>query len=805
MQLIVAEKNSVGTAIAEVIGGMKKGKDCYENDNYIVTWCNGHMIGLAEPNKYGENLTLPILPDNWLFDVIESKRGLFMTVSKFMNDSRVTEIVCATDAAREGECIFRFVYEKSGCKKPVKRFWTSSLEAASIKSALENMKPDSAYDNLYLAGLCRTKADWLVGMNLSRLYTGLYGFPENPVTHKKTLSYGRVMTPILEMIVEREDKSKNFVKEKYYTVELNCGEFTASSERIDSIDAVNGVVSNCSGSTAVVTSVKREQKSKNPPKLYDLTTLQREANRKYGYSAKETLDCVQSLYEDKLVTYPRTDSCYITDDMESTVKEVFEIVCNYFSFTNNISFVPNIAPLINNAKVSDHHAIIPTKLVQDKNLDELPKTRLNVLNLIVAKLICACAEKYTYESVSALIECGGTEFRLSGRTDINTGWKGILEELEKGLKGDKDEKEADERSIPELSENMTFENVTVQSSEHWTSPPKPYTEDTLLSAMDKAGSNLYDTDEDVEKKGLGTPATRAAAIEKLKNDGYITCEKKQLLSTDFGRKLLTVADNRLKSPILTVEWETKLQKMERGEYSSDVFMQEISDYVSELISSNTTVPEKFKNVFPHEEQKPFVTCPKCNGKVFKGKFGYFCEHSSGADRTCNVSLRYEDNFFKWKNIKLTDNIARDLLTKQKTFVKGMKSKTGKSFDGFIAFDFTGEYANLKVELDNNQSTEEFCKCPKCGGKVIKDKFSYHCEHSTGNNRSCNIYLKKDDNFFTWKGVVLGDKQAKELLTSPKSYFRGLKSKSGSSYNAYISLDYSGQYVQYKMEFEKKDK
>lgn len=804
MQLIIAEKPAVGSTIASVIGNMERKDGYFENKDYIVSWCIGHIVELEEPQAYGDKVALPIIPDEWLFRVSSGKEGQFNTLSKLMHDDRITEVVCATDAGREGECIFRYVYNKADCKKPFKRLWTSSLEESAIRAALNDLKDGTEYDNLYEAGLCRAKADWLVGMNFSRHYTNLYGYPENPITHKKSLSYGRVMTPVLKMIIDRNEKVKNFVKEKYYTVELDCGEFIATSDKFENIEQAKTIAEKCIGSTAVVKSVKREIKNQKPPKLYDLTTLQREANRKFGYTANQTLEYTQSLYESKLVTYPRTDSCYITDDMETTAADVFEIICNYFPFAKNISFTPNIKATINNAKVSDHHALLPTKLVEDKNLDEIPEAERNILYLIAARLICAVSTKYTYESVSAIIECEHTDFKISGRTDIDRGWKAVYEEIQKELKGEKDEPESDDKSVPDLKEAQTFENVSAETAEHFTSPPKLFTEDTLLSAMETAGNTMYEIadGDDIEKKGLGTPATRAAAIEKLVNSGYVERKKKQLIPTDFGCKITMTAAEQLKSPILTVDWETKLQKIEHGEYSSSDFMSEIEEYVRNIISTNLEVPEEYKNLFPQSSpDNVFNVCPLCGGNIYKGKFGYFCENSRGENKSCKFNIRYEDNFFKWKKVPLTDNIAKELIEKGKTFVKGMTAKSGNKFDGYIVLDTSGEYINFTLEFEQTEA-KELCKCPKCGSNVYEDKFSFHCEKSKGENRSCNVYLKKEDNFFVWRGKKLTNKHAKELLTKGKTHMTDLKSKSGTLYNADIILDTSGQYVQYEMKFDK---
>ncbi len=442
----------------------------------------------------------------------------------------MTEIICATDADREGECIFRYVYNMARCRKPVKRLWVSSLEESAIRKALTTMKPMSAYDNLFNAGYSRARADWLVGMNCSRLFSVRYG---------GKLNIGRVQTPTLAMIVQRDAEVNGFIKQKYYTADLNCGEFILSSARIDDENAADTLVSACDGSTVTISSVKREVKTDKAPKLYDLTTLQREANKAFGYTAQQTLDYTQSLYEGKLVTYPRTDSQFLSDDMAQTALDVAKLCDTYFGF--GISHTPDISKVINNAKVSGHHAIIPTSGIATADLSSLPSGERNILTLIATKLICATAPAHKYEAVKLTGICNGTEFTATGRTVLEMGWKAYAKQSDK---------KNEEKSLPAVSEGQTF-TVAASKGEHFTSPPKPYTEDTLLSAMERAGNEDYD--EDTEKKGLGTPATRAATIEALVKNGYVERVGKQLRATDKGKELLPchgLLQNRVLLPIL---------------------------------------------------------------------------------------------------------------------------------------------------------------------------------------------------------------------------------------------------------------
>lgn len=503
--LIVGEKPSVSRAISSVVGADKVQKGYTEGNGYIVSWCVGHLVGLKYPNGYGNGWEqkwsfsqLPMIPEKWLFKVTDSTKAQYNIIKDLMNRGDVTEIICATDADREGECIFRYVYNMARCRKPVKRLWVSSLEESAIRKALTNMKPMSAYDCLFDAGYARAKADWLVGMNGSRLFSVRYG---------GKLNIGRVQTPTLAMIVQRDHDVEHFVKQKYFTADLNCGDFILSSARIDDEANADTLVSACNGKSVIISSVKREVKTEKAPKLYDLTTLQREANKAFGYTAQQTFDYTQSLYEGKLVTYPRTDSQYLSDDMVQTAFDVLWLCDSHFGF--GISHTPDISKVINNSKVSGHHAIIPTSSIATADLSSLPTGEKNILTLIATKLICATAPAHKYEAVRLTSICNGAEFTVTGTTVLDMGWKAYAKQSDK---------KNDEKALPAVSEGQTF-TAKASKGEHFTSPPKPYTEDTLLSAMERAGNEDYD--EDTEKKGLGTPATRAATIEALVKNGYV--------------------------------------------------------------------------------------------------------------------------------------------------------------------------------------------------------------------------------------------------------------------------------------------
>lgn len=643
--LIIGEKPSVSRAISAVVGASSTKKGYTEGNGYIVSWCVGHLVGLRFPNDYGNGWEqkwsfsqLPMIPDKWQFQVTDSTKAQYNLLKSLMNRGDISEIICATDADREGECIFRYVYNMARCRKPVKRLWVSSLEESAIRKALTTMKPMSAYDNLFNAGYARARADWLVGMNSSRLFSVRYG---------GKLNIGRVQTPTLAMIVQRDAEVNGFVKQKYYTADLNCGEFILSSARIDDENVAESLISACDGNTVTISSVKREVKTDKAPKLYDLTTLQREANKAYGYTAQQTLDYTQSLYEGKLVTYPRTDSQYLSDDMAQTALDVAKLCDTYFGF--GISHTPDISKVINNAKISGHHAIIPTSGIATADLSSLPSGEKNVLTLIATKLICATAPAHKYEAVKLTGICNGTEFTATGRTVLEMGWKAYAKQSDK---------KNEEKSLPAVTEGQTF-TVAASKGEHFTSPPKPYTEDTLLSAMERAGNEDYD--EDTEKKGLGTPATRAATIEALVKNGYVERVGKQLRATDKGKELVTVVPDEVKSAKLTTQWETRLQQVEHGDYSEVSFMQDIERFVKAMCSNYGVKDESVSLASQYHE--PIGKCPKCGGDIIGGKYGFYCKVK------CGMSV---GNVY---GVKLSSAQVKYLLNGKSTsiFTKGRRS------------------------------------------------------------------------------------------------------------------------------------
>lgn len=677
MQLVIAEKPSVAKSIADVLGALDRQDGYFEGSGYLVSWCVGHLIELAEPESYGEQWkkwtyeSLPVNPEHWQYEIKEDTKEQYDVLYGLLHDSRVDEVVCATDAGREGELIFRLVYNMASCKKSMKRLWISSMEESAIREGFENLKPGSDYDHLYHSALCRQEADWLVGINGTRLFTVLYG--------GKVLKVGRVQTPTLAMLVEREAKIMNFKKEQYFMAHILCGGVDAATERIDNKTEAENVAGACLNGQALVTSVAKEEKTVAPPKLYDLTTLQRDANRLFGFTAKQTLEYTQSLYEKKLCTYPRTDSQYLSDDMEQTAGNVIEAIFGSILFEENMMFNPDIKRVLNSKKVTDHHAIIPTMEIAKVDLAALPETERKMLSLVANRLLCATGEKHLYETVKAELACGGYTFATSGKSVLKNGWKDFEDAFKRSFKTTED-KEQEDKKLPELSEGQTFDGVQTKISEHYTTPPKHFTEDSLLSAMERAGNE--DMSDDVERKGLGTPATRADIIEKLVKDGFVKREKKQMIPTEDGMKLITVLPDVVKSPKLTADWENALTLVAKGEMEREDFMGDIETMVSDLIHTYHEVSDEQKKMFA-QEQKVLGKCPNCGGEVVKGKYGAFCKNKCGM----NVS--------RIMGVALSDEQVESLIAGKKTLLKGLTSKAGKKYDAYIIPSGTEEYHYTK--------------------------------------------------------------------------------------------------------------
>ena len=688
MILVIAEKPSVAQSIAKVLGATSRKDGYMEGGNYIVSWCFGHLVELADASSYDERYAkwryddLPIVPENWMFEVTKDKAQQFKVLSALMKDKRVTELVCATDAGREGELIFRLVYDKAGCTKPFKRLWISSLEDSAIREGFNHLRDSKEYDRLYEAALSRSKADWIVGINGTRLFTTLY--------HKK-LVVGRVQTPTLAMLVERDGKISTFQKEKYFNVHVGKGDLIADLEKVKTEEEAKRIAAACEKKQAVVSSLKKETKTVNPPRLYDLTTLQREANRYYGFTAQQTLDLVQTLYEKKLLTYPRTDSQFITDDMEATARQVIEMVCRKVSIFSGLTHTPDIKRITNNAKVTDHHAIIPTVQLEKQNISELPESEQKVIRLVSMRLLCATGEKHIYDETSVTLSCEGYVFKAKGKTVVQDGWKAIEQRFKNSLK----DKEAadDEKAIPSFKENDIIHSVSASVTEHFTSPPKAFTEDTLLSAMETAGNE--DFEDDTEKKGLGTPATRAGIIEKLVRSGFAERKGKSLVPTKDGINLVAVLPEQITSPTMTAEWENTLMQIERGKADADKFLAGIVDMTTSLIKAYPFLSDAEANRF--ESGKEVIgKCPRCGSPVYVGKGNYYC-----SSKSCSFCLWEDNKFFSSKKKKLTKKIAKELLDKGWCRVTGLYTpKKPQLYDAVIRLDDTGgKYVSFKMEFD----------------------------------------------------------------------------------------------------------
>ena len=688
MILVIAEKPSVGAAIGKVLGASSRKDGYLEGNNYIVSWCVGHLVGLADASSYDERFAkwrysdLPIVPEEWLFEVPKDKQKQFKVLRDLMRDKRVTELVCATDAGREGELIFRLVYKKAGCTKPFKRLWISSLEDSAIREGFARLRDSGDYDRLYEAALARSKADWIVGINGTRLFSTLY--------HKK-LVVGRVQTPTLAMLVEREGKISTFHKEKYFNVHISQDSLTADMEKVKTEDEAKAIAAACNKMQAVVSSLKKETKTVTPPKLYDLTTLQREANRYYGFTAQQTLDLVQSLYEKKLLTYPRTDSQFITEDMESTARQVIGIVSRKVPLFEGIIHEPDIGQITNNAKVTDHHAIIPTVQFEKQDLAELPESEQKIIRLIAMRLLSATGEKHIYDETSVTLTCEGYEFKAKGKTVVQDGWKSVERCFKETLKSK--EKDEPERSLPSLNEKDILSSVDSSVTEHYTSPPKPYTEDSLLSAMETAGNAEFD--DDTEKKGLGTPATRAGIIEKLVKGGFVERKGKSLVPTKDGNNLVCVLPEQITSPSMTAEWENTLMQIERGNADSNKFLSGIVGMTSELVKAYPFLSDSEANRFDTGKES-IGKCPRCGLPVYVGKGNYYC-----SNKECSFCMWEDNKFFTSKKKKLTKKIAAELLDKGWCRVTGLYTpKRPQLYDAVIRLDDTGgKYVSFKMEFD----------------------------------------------------------------------------------------------------------
>ena len=670
--MIVTEKPSVAISYAKILGMHGRQDGYLEGNGYLVSWCVGHLVELAPPSAYGEQYVkwniadLPILPEKWQYLVSASTKKQFGILKKLMHRADVNTVVNSCDAGREGELIFRLVYEQAGCKKPVSRLWLSSMEDSAVRAGFANLKPSTEYDALYQAALCRERADWMVGINCSRLFSCLYGRP---------LAVGRVMTPTLAMTVEREAAIAAFVPKKFYTValELTSG-FVASSRRISEKAAAEKLLAGCREEmVSTIQKITRKEKAENPPPLYDLTTLQRDANRLLGYSAQQTLDYVQSLYEKQLTTYPRTDSCYIADEDEEMLEELAEELEDFLGFVSEDADddVPRTRRTVNRQKVTDHHAILPTRSMLQADLDALPKGERNILKLIIARTLMAVSKPFRYLETLLTTECAGEEFTAKGKEILEEGWKAV----ERKVLADILNRKREFTALPQVEESECG-ILNAELKEGQTSPPKHFTEDTLLHSMETASADSMP--EGVERQGIGTPATRAATIEKLVQKGFLERKgdkkTKVLLPTDKGKALITVMPEEIQSADMTADWETKLLRVERGEMEPETFMTEINDMISSLV--NTT--EAVKGASALMKNKVIGVCPNCGNSVVEREKGYFCEN-----RECRFVLWKDNAFFKRLGKRMDAHVADRLLRDGRVRLKDCKSSKGKTYNATV--------------------------------------------------------------------------------------------------------------------------
>lgn len=698
MRLVIAEKPSVAQSLSAVIGANARKDGYLEGNGWRVSWCVGHLAGLADADSYDPKYAkwryddLPILPSDWKMSVGRDKKKQFDILKKLLCAPDVTEVVNACDAGREGELIFRNVYELAGCKKPMKRLWISSMEDSAIREGFENLRPGADYDGLHQAALCRAKADWLVGINATRLFSVLY---------RRTLNIGRVMSPTLALIVQREAEIEAFQPEPFYTVALELPGFTAVGARMKDKTAAKELQTACRGGSAVVKQAQRKEKSEKPPALYDLTTLQRDANRLLGFTAQQTLDYLQNLYEKKLCTYPRTDSRYLTSDMAEGLSVLVNLTANAMPFRKGIGITCNPEAVINDKKVTDHHAVIPTRNLRDADLSALPVGEKAVLELVAARLLCAVAEPHLYEETAATLVCAGQEFAAKGKTIQRPGWRKLDAAYHAGLKNAPEpEERPEEKTLPELSQGQSLPVSNASVKEGKTSPPKHFTEDTLLSAMENAGKE--DMPDTAERKGLGTPATRAGILEKLASTGFLERKKSkktvQLMPSRDARSLITVLPEQLQSPLLTAEWEYRLGEIERGELSPEEFLSGIYAMLRELAATYQVVKGTEYLFSPPREA--VGRCPRCGGEVTESQKGFFCQ--SG---TCRFAIWKDSKWWSAKKKQPTKAVVAALLKDGRARLTGCYSeKTGKTYDADVLLEDTGEYVNFKLDFGGKEKS-----------------------------------------------------------------------------------------------------
>ncbi len=712
MFLVIGEKPSVAQALAKVLKAEKKEDGYLVGEGCLVSWCFGHLAEYASPETYDERYAkwdfsdLPIIPEKWELTVAKDKKGQLAVLKKLLYRKGLSYVVNACDAGREGELIFKHVYDLSGSTLPVKRLWISSMEDSAIREGFADLKDGSVYGNICEASVCRAKADWLVGMNATRGYTTKY---------LKKLAVGRVQTPTLAMIVEREGRIRDFKKEKYFAVHISCGGTDAATGRIDNRKDAEKMVEECRGGQAQVVSVAKEEKSAAPPKLYDLTTLQRDANRIFGFTAKETLEYLQALYEKKLATYPRTDSQFLSDEMGQTAGKVIEAVLHSGLFGETILSgqeipAPDIGRVLDSKKVSDHHAVIPTVGIGEADLMALPEKERKILSLVADRLLCATGEKHLYETVKAELSCKGNIFTVTGKTVTHNGWKDFEDMLKRSFKIAEDMAEQEaagdtepaenrkDSKLPELTEGQIFENVQADISEHFTSALKHFTEDQLLLSMETAGKGEFEND--TEKKGLGTPATRAGIIEKLVSSGYVVRKGRQLLPTPEGMELAAVMPEYLKSAAMTAEWENDLLRIEKGELDSRDFMQEIIGLVEKILEGCRNIPES--ELYRFHRKESVGSCPLCGEEVYEGKKNFYC-----GNRDCRFSLWKENRYLSGMKKKIDKKMAKELLKTGRSHAKDLYSeKKGQNFEADILMKIEDGRVNFSLEFPKREEKKQ---------------------------------------------------------------------------------------------------
>ena len=701
MKLVIAEKPSVAQSLAAVIGATVRKDGYLEGNGWRVSWCVGHLAGLADADVYNPDYAkwryddLPILPEHWQMVVGKDKKKQFAVLKQLMNAPDVTEVVNACDAGREGELIFRSVYELAGCQKPMKRLWISSMEDSAIREGFANLRPGADYDGLRDAALCRAKADWLVGINATRLFSVLY---------HRTLNIGRVMSPTLALIVQREAEIDTFKPVPFYTVVLELPGFSVSGERMADKAAAEQLKAACQSADVTVKKVECRDKSEKPPALYDLTTLQRDANRLLGYTAQQTLDYLQNLYEKKLCTYPRTDSRYLTSDMAESLSVLVNLVAKAMPFRKGIAISCDAGAIINDKKVTDHHAVIPTRNLQSADPSGLPVGERMILELVALRLLCAVAEPHTYSETAVTVECAGAEFTTKGKTVKRPGWRALDTAYRAALKNAEPDKETEDKALPdgdrlpELSEGQTLPLSSAAVKEGKTSPPKHFTEDTLLSAMETAGKE--NMPEDTERKGLGTPATRAGILEKLVSTGFLERKKSkkavQLMPSKDAVSLITVLPEQLQSPLLTAEWEYRLGEIERGQLAPEEFLDGISTMLKDLVGTYQVIKGTEYLFTPPREV--VGKCPRCGGEVAELQKGFFCQNDS-----CKFAIWKNNKWWAAKKKQPTKAVVSALLNDGRVRVTGLYSeKTGKTYDATVVLEDDGQYANFKLEFDQRK-------------------------------------------------------------------------------------------------------